>query len=65
MLEVIGFLVWILITLWVTAAPFAILAVSALGGGLGIEGKVLILGAICLSVVSWYYIFASLTITLN
>jgi hypothetical protein len=65
MLEVIGFLVWILITLWVTAAPFAILAVSALGGGLELEGKVLILGAICLSVVSWYYIFTSLTITLN
>tara|TARA_R110000796_G_scaffold12440_1_gene41117 strand:+ start:482 stop:679 length:198 start_codon:yes stop_codon:yes gene_type:complete len=65
MVEIIGFLVWILITMWITAAPFAVFVVSALGNGLKLKGKILILSTICLSGISWYYIFTSLTITLN
>jgi hypothetical protein len=65
MLEVIGFLVWVLSALLLTAAPVGILGLSALGGGVGRAEKALILIAACLALLSWYYIFTSLTISLN
>jgi hypothetical protein len=65
MLEVIGFLVWIVVTIGLTAAPFFILAISALGdGSKRTEGVTCIL-FLCLAAFSWYHIFSSLTITLN
>ena len=65
MLEVIGFLVWVLITLWLSAVPLGVIGLSALGGGVGRTEKALILIATCLALLSWYYIFTSLTISLN
>jgi hypothetical protein len=65
MLEVIGFLVWILFTLWLTALPVVLILGSSLVGGMGFTEKAVSLNAACLAGISWYYIFTSLTITLN
>jgi hypothetical protein len=65
MLETIGFLVWIVITVGLTAAPFFILAISALGGGAKrTEGAICII-FIVLAACSWYKIFSSITITVS
>ena len=57
MLEVIGFLVWILITLGFSAMPFAIAGFSGLAGGFKRSDAIVCLAFAGLSITSWYYIF--------
>ena len=57
MLEVIGFLVWILITLGFSAMPFAIAGFSGLAGGFKRSDAIVCLAFACLAIYSWYYIF--------
>jgi hypothetical protein len=65
MLEAIGFLVWIVITTGLTAAPFFILAISALGGGAKRTEVAICILFIGLAAYSWYKIFSSITITIS
>jgi hypothetical protein len=65
MLEVIGFIVWILITLGMTAMPFVIGCLAALGGGFGRVDKVVSSVFMVLAAISWYFIFASFSVSIN
>jgi uncharacterized membrane protein len=65
MLETIGFIVWVLITLCLTAIPFLIGCLVALGGGFGRVEKVVSLVFMCLAAVSWYFISTSLSVSIN
>ena len=65
MLEIIGFLVWVIFTIGATAMPYAILCFSALGGGIKRNEVAAMLLFAALSITSWYYIFTSITINLN
>ena len=65
MLEIIGFIVWVLIAMWLSVAPIGVVVLSRLGEGLGGTGVAFILICIGLACASWYHIFASLTITLS
>ena len=65
MLEVIGFLVWILITLGLTSVPFLIGCLAGLGGGFGRVDKVVSSVFMVLAAISWYFIFASFSVSIN
>jgi hypothetical protein len=65
MLEILGFLVWVAITIGLSIAPYFILALSALGGGVKRTEGFMILLFIVLASFSWYNIFSSLNISLN
>ena len=65
MLEVIGFIIWLIFTVMLTVHPFLILALSRLGGGLDKTGKVYIISVVIAAIASWSYIFQSVNISLN
>jgi hypothetical protein len=65
MLETLGFLVWILITVGLTTVPFFIVAISALGGRTSRTEDVVCVVFIVLAGYSWYNIFSSITININ
>jgi hypothetical protein len=65
MLETLGFLVWILITVGLTTVPFFIVAISALGGRTSRTEDVVCVLFIVLAGYSWYNIFSSITININ
>jgi uncharacterized membrane protein len=65
MLETIGFIVWILITLSFTITPFLIGCLAGLGGGFGRVDKVISCLFICIAAVNWYFIFTSLSALIN
>jgi hypothetical protein len=66
MLETIGFIVWILITLGLTAMPFLIgCFANPLAGGLLNADRVVCLVFACLAAVSWYFVFASTGISID
>jgi hypothetical protein len=65
MLEVIGFIVWLVFTVWLTAIPFLMLAASGLGGGLDKTEKVFLVCIFLGAVYNWVCIFSVSTITLN
>lgn len=65
MLEVIGFIVWVLITIGMTLLPFLLAAVSGLGGGLGKGEKILCVVLFLIAVWSWVNIFSKITINLG
>ena len=62
MLEVIGLIVWVLITVGLTATPFLIVAISSLGGGLPRTERFFILALLSLAAYSWYEIFQSIDV---
>lgn len=64
MLEIIGFLVWIVVTVGLTAFPFLLLGLSGLGGGPSKADKAgcLIVGV--LAAYSWYHIFTQIEVTI-
>tara|TARA_R110002126_G_scaffold192495_3_gene340653 strand:- start:1778 stop:1972 length:195 start_codon:yes stop_codon:yes gene_type:complete len=64
MLEVIGFIVWVVFTLGLTFFPFIIIALSGLGGGMRKVGFVAVSVSWSLAIYSWYYIFSAITITI-
>mgnify|MGYP003656032898 CR=1 FL=1 len=64
MLEIIGFIVWVLITLVLSAAPVVTLLLCAIGRT-GRTELAFVLICISFACTSWYHIFSSLTITLN
>lgn len=65
MLEIIGFLVWVVFTIALTLMPFAIIGLSGLAGGLSAGDRVFILLVWALAAYSWYHILGSVAITLN
>jgi uncharacterized membrane protein len=65
MLETIGFIVWILITLVLTSVPFLIGCLAGLGGGFGRVDKVVSCLFVCIAAISWYFIFASFSVSIN
>ena len=65
MLEVIGFIVWLVFTIGLTAFPFLMIAISGLGGGLDKTEKVITVCVFLAAVYSWLCIFSGTTITLN
>jgi hypothetical protein len=65
MLEILGFLVWILMTVGLTTVPFFIFAMSALGGRTSRTEDVVCVVFIVLAGYSWYNIFSSITININ
>lgn len=65
MLEVIGFLVWLFITIGMTFLPFALAAaVSGLGGGMGKGEKLFCVALFGLAIYSWISILSKVSITL-
>lgn len=65
MLEVIGYLVWILATAGLTVLPMLLVGLSGLGGGLDKADKVVIALLWMLASYSWYNIFTSVTISIK
>ena len=65
MLETIGFIVWIVITFSFTVAPFLIGCLAGLGGGFDRLDKVISSVSIFIAAVSWYFIFTSLSDSIN
>ena len=65
MLEVIGFIIWLIFTVMLTAYPFLMLALSRLGGGLDKTGKAFIISVFLAAIASWSHIFQSVNISLN
>ena len=62
MLEIIGFLVWVIFTIFITVMPYAILCFSALGGGIKRTEVAAMLLFAALSITSWYYILLLITL---
>jgi hypothetical protein len=65
MLEIIGFIVWLAFTVWLTAFPLFMVAASGLYGGLDKKEKVILVCIFLAAVYSWTAIFSLTTITLN
>lgn len=65
MLEVIGFIVWVVVTVLITLYPIAILIVSDMGGGLSKLEGLFIASFLLLAGYSWYHIFSSVSINLG
>jgi hypothetical protein len=65
MLEVIGFIVWLVFTVGLTAFPFLMLAASGLGGGLDKKEKVFLVCIFLGAVYNWICIFSNVNINLN
>jgi uncharacterized membrane protein len=65
MLETIGFIVWVVITLGMTTMPFVIGCLAGLGGGFGRVDKVVSSVFMVLAAISWYFIFTSSTVSIS
>ena len=65
MLEVIGFIIWLIFTVMLTAFPFLMLALGGLAGGLDKTEKVFTAGVFLTAIFSWSHIFQSVNISLN
>jgi hypothetical protein len=66
MIETIVFIVWILITLGLTSVPFLIGCFGKPLAGRPLKAdKVMCLVFACLAAISWYFIFTSLTVSIN
>ncbi|MFT5518606.1 MAG: hypothetical protein ACI9RI_000872 [Oceanospirillaceae bacterium] len=65
MLEVIGFIVWLVFTVWLTALPFLMLVASGLGGGLDKTEKVFLVCIFLGAVYNWSRILSTVSIDLN
>jgi hypothetical protein len=64
MLEVIGFIVWLVFTLWLTAFPIFRVVDSGFYGGLDKKEKVILVCIFLGAVYNWVCIFSGTTITL-
>ena len=65
MLEVIGFIIWLIFTVMLTAYPLLMLALSRLIGGLGKTGTAFLISVFLAAISSWLHIFQSVNISLN
>ncbi len=65
MLTVIGLIVWIVFTIWLTIFPFVLARVSALGGGFSRGEVVFCLILLCLAAFNWASIFSIVSISIN
>lgn len=64
MLEVIGFLVWLFVTIGMTVLPFVLAGISGLGGGMGKGEKLFCVALFGLAIYSWISILSKVSIAL-
>jgi hypothetical protein len=65
MLEIIGYITWVLITLSFTIMPFIIGCLVGFKGGFGRINAFISSVCIFIAAVSWYFIFTSLSVSIN
>jgi heme/copper-type cytochrome/quinol oxidase subunit 4 len=65
MIEIIGFIVWFLLSVVLTVWPFLLIAVSGLGGGLGKYGFMYCACIWMLAAYSWYSLLSGITVSID